>query len=59
MKKIKSIKKQFNKKTKAVNQFSKQSEWVIPSDSQCEWMRREGKVFITFDRPFGGGEFEY
>nr|DAN18599.1 MAG TPA: hypothetical protein [Bacteriophage sp.] len=59
MEEVKSIQKQFKKKTKAVNPFKKQSAWNIPSDSQCEWMRREGKVFITFDRPFGGGEFEY
>lgn len=59
MEEVKSIQEQFNPQTKAVNPVKKQSEWTIPSDSQCEWMRREGKVFITFDRPFGGGEFEY
>lgn len=59
MKEVKSIQEQFNPQTKAVNPVKKQSEWTIPSNSQCEWMRREGKVFITFDRPFGGGEFEY
>lgn len=57
MKEVKSIQEQFaNKESKETKKNKKKRTW---HDAQCEWMRKNGKVWIQWDRPFGGGEFEY